>query len=140
MIRLLDKTDIPKVLAIAGSFNSNFSKTYDIESYLNDDRYIMLVNEDDIVNAFLICFKNIDYYELEYIVVSKLKRKQGIASNLLDYFIKNYLYKNDEILLEVAVDNIAAIKLYQKYDFNVINTRKKYYNNIDAYVMKKVIK
>ena len=39
------------------------------------------------------------------------------------------------MLLEVRCDNINAIKLYKKYNFKIINIRKNYYENNDAYVM-----
>ena len=40
-------------------------------------------------------------------------------------------------LLEVAVDNDVAIKLYEKFGFKIIHTRKKYYGKKDAYVMER---
>ena len=42
---------------------------------------------------------------------------------------------SERILLEVRCDNNNAIKLYKKYNFKIINIRKKYYDNMDAYVM-----
>jgi len=35
------------------------------------------------------------------------------------------------ITLEVNSNNIPAQKLYEKFGFNVVGIRKKYYNNID---------
>ena len=33
--------------------------------------------------------------------------------------------------MEVNQNNIPAINLYKKYGFNILGTRKKYYNNTD---------
>ena len=40
-------------------------------------------------------------------------------------------------MLEVKVDNINAIKLYEKFDFKVIHTRRGYYNGVDALIMER---
>lgn len=139
MIRKLEKKDFELVNKLGIKLFSNFDNVYDLENYLNNDNYIILVNVDDYINAFLIVLKNIDFYELEAIIVDESLRGKGIASNLLEFFVNNYLKKDDVILLEVAVNNVKAINLYKKFCFEIINTRKKYYKDIDAYVMKKVI-
>ena len=43
-------------------------------------------------------------------------------------------------MLEVNTENIAAINLYKKFNFEIINTRKKYYEGKDAYIMERRIK
>ena len=118
----------------------NFEKTYSIADYILNENYIILVNKENIINGFILIYKNIDYFELEVIVVSEKFRKKGIATNLLSNFINNYCKNNDTILLEVSNKNNNAIKLYEKFDFQIINVRKKYYKDSDAYIMKKVIK
>ena len=140
MIRESLLEDISRINYLGNKFINNFSNTYNLINYLNDDKYLILVYlVDNEINAFLILLKNIDCYELEMIVVNDVYRQKGIASNLLDYVFNNYLKTDDVIILEVAVNNIPALNLYQKYNFSIINTRKKYYHGIDAYVMKKVI-
>ena len=138
MIREAIKEDIKEINNLGKYLNNNFSNTYNISEYLNDDKYIILVNKDNEVNAFLIILKNIDTYEIEALAVSLDSRKKGIGYKLLNYFFDNYLNNNDKILLEVASNNEPAIKLYEKCNFKVINIRKKYYKNIDALIMEKV--
>ena len=139
MIRVAQYQDIKIITRLGSLLLNNFVTSYDLNSYINDEKYIILVNEDELVNAFMIVFKNVDCYELEVIYVCEENRSNGIATKLLNYFISNYLQKDDIIFLEVAVNNIKAIKLYEKFNFEIISIRKKYYNGIDAYVMKKVI-
>ena len=46
-----------------------------------------------------------------------------------------------EITLEVNSNNIPAKNLYEKFGFNVVGLRKKYYNNTyDAIIMTKNLK
>lgn len=138
MIRKANKEDVLIINELGNYINSNFNKTYRIDSYINDSNYILLVNDNDNVNAFLLIYNNIDYYELEAIAVDEKYRKLHIADNMLKYFANNYLDK--DIILEVAVDNVPAIKLYKKNGFKEIGMRKKYYNGIDAIIMKRVVK
>jgi len=139
MIRKASEKDIVEIIKLGSILNTNFSKTYDISQYLKDEKYIILLHEDDVINGFIIVYKNIDYFELEAIVVNINFRKKGIASRLINFFEEKYTKKGDSILLEVAVNNEAAVSLYKKIGFEIINIRKKYYDKIDAYVMKKVI-
>lgn len=140
MIRKACNLDIDQINKLGKLLYNNFSTTYNIKDYLNNDKYIILVNEEDIINGVLIIFKNIDYYELEIIVVDLNKRKKGIGTNLLTYFINNFCHKNDIIFLEVSEKNNIAIQLYKKIDFKIINERKKYYQDANAIIMKKVCK
>lgn len=139
MIRSARVEDIPNISNLGNYLNYNFKKTYNLNSYITDKNYIILVNEDERINGFIIIYKNIDYFEVEAIAVELNNREKGIASNLLNYFLDNYTQKNTSIILEVAVNNEKAVRLYTKFGFKIIHTRKKYYNQIDAYVMKKVI-
>ena len=139
MIRIGTIEDIEDINRLGIIFESNFLKTYNVKEYLNNPNYIILLNVDDIVNGLLIVYKNIDYYELEAIVVDPEYRNKGIGNNLMNYFINNYV-TNEDIILEVAVNNEKAINLYKKNGFEIINIRKKYYKDCDAFVMKRVVK
>jgi len=139
MIRKARVEDLKFINNLGKEYTENFEKTYDIKSYIQNDKYIILVNEDECVNSFLVVYKNIDCFELEMIVVSKYFRSKKIASNLLEYFFDNYCQKGNIVFLEVSEKNDPALNLYKKYNFNLINIRKKYYKDSDAYVMKKVI-
>lgn len=92
--------------------------------------YVYLENNEPIG---LISYSLIyDRIELEYIWTSFEHRKKGIASKLMDKMIEENV-KN--ITLEVRTTNEGAIKLYEKYNFKIVSTRKNYYGNEDAYLM-----
>lgn len=140
MISKASLEDKENIVKLGKTFIDNFPNTYNIEEYLNNNNYIILINkENKLLKGFLIIYKNIDCYELELIIVDKEYRKQGVATSLLEHFFNTYCTSNDIVFLEVSCENETAINLYTKFNFITINKRKKYYGNIDAYVMKKVI-
>lgn len=139
MIRKAQVNDIEKINIIGKNLYPNFEKIFNIYNYLDDINYIILVNEDNIINGFMIVYKNIDYYELLVIDVLDDFHSKGIGTNMLNYFFDFYCKKGDIILLEVSNKNSKAMNLYNKFDFETINVRSKYYKDSDAYVMKKVI-
>ena len=79
--------------------------------------------------------------EILNIAIKQAFRRQGLAKYLIEYlekYTKNYV---NSFFLEVRVDNIPAIRLYQSVGFYRVGIRKKYYKNkIDAIVMKKDLK
>lgn len=91
---------------------------------------------------YIIGFINIDIIyekaEIEYIYVKKEYRRQNIATQLLkkmEQELKNKKVKS--ITLEVNVNNLSAIRFYEKNNFKKIHIRKQYYGNIDAFLMLK---
>ncbi len=140
MIREALIDDIDKIYELGNLLNTDFSKTYDLSFYIESDNYLVLVNDDNKINAFLIVLKGIDSLDIEVIYVQEDSRRKGIATNLLFFLINNYATDKKAIFLEVAVNNNKAIALYKKMEFEIVNVRKKYYENIDAYVMRKVIR
>ena len=44
---------------------------------------------------------------------------------------------NKSITLEVNKNNIPALNLYKKFDFNEVAIRKNYYNGVDGILMER---
>ena len=80
-----------------------------------------------------------DKVELNFIYIVEKYRKKGYAQKLLDYMFNN-LNDVSNITLEVNINNISAIKLYEKNGFKVVSKRENYYNGVDGYLMLKVVK
>lgn len=80
-----------------------------------------------------------DKVELNFIYIVEKYRKKGYAQSLLDYMFNN-LNDVSNITLEVNINNISAIKLYEKNGFKVVSKRENYYNGVDGYLMLKVVK
>ena len=103
-----------------------------------------LVAEDDGEILGFVAFMNISgEIHINNIIVDPKHRKKGIGLELLEAVID--YYKDDKdvmgITLEVRVDNVPAISLYEKLGFVEVGYREKYYkNNKDAYIMWKVLR
>lgn len=80
----------------------------------------------------------IDEAHITTIAIEPDLRRKKIGEALLDAILKA-CYKNEikYVTLEVRVSNTPAIKLYEKYGFKSLGTRKGYYqnNNEDALIM-----
>ena len=74
------------------------------------------------------------------LTVKKNFRKKGIGKSLIELIISEARFRNSEnIILEVRVGNTEAQSLYKKLNFQIIGTRKNYYESEngreDAYVL-----
>ena len=89
-------------------------------------------------NGFIVWRAVADEAEIISIGVAPDARRAGIAAAMLG-IMENELKKNDikSIFLEVAEDNLSARQLYKNNGYNEIGIRPKYYDGIDAIMMKK---
>jgi [ribosomal protein S18]-alanine N-acetyltransferase len=101
------------------------------------------VNNEDIHTKYLLNIKSdivgflsythlYDKIEINYIYIKEEYRGKGYASELIDYLLKE---DYSDITLEVRISNESAINLYLKKGFNIVATRKSYYQNEDGYLM-----
>ncbi|MBE6150146.1 MAG: GNAT family N-acetyltransferase [Firmicutes bacterium] len=102
---------------------------------INPFNKILVYMDGNTILGFIDYSKMYENMEINYIFVIEQYRNKGIASKLLEYVINNNDFSN--ITLEVNINNINAIKLYEKYNFKTISIRKGYYNGIDAYLMER---
>lgn len=138
MIRKIGNADLEIIYNLGSLYDKNFKNKYIIENYINNNIYIMNCYKDENhIKGFVIAYKLFETVEILLIYVDEKFRKLGIASKLM----KSVEDSNaDNLLLEVSVNNNPAIQLYKKLGYDIISTRKEYYNGVDAYVMKKVLK
>lgn len=134
MIREMSLNDLNEINGIGNQIKDNFVKNYSLEEYKNIEWLKVYVYEESFkVLGFIVIAKNYVNIDIYAIAVESNYKKKGIGSKLLEFIIDNEDYET--ITLEVRSKNIAAINLYTKYNFETINTRKKYYDNDDALVM-----
>lgn len=134
MISKLTKEEVQEVIQLGTMLNPNFSKLFHIEN-LNPNETIYIYKENNINKGFIHIQNGLDIIDLLNIIVKPEYQNQGIGSALLKYIIDNK--QDKKIMLEVRSKNINAIKLYQKYDFKIINIRKNYYKDDDAIIMER---
>lgn len=141
MIREATKNDIQEIYNLGNLINSKFVKVYNEDSLFNDYTKILVYVSENEIMGFI-------HYEIMYEVVNLLNivvkenvREKNIATFLMDGMMSNLCNKRvDKILLEVNSLNYKAINLYKKFNFEIINIRKKYYNGQDAYIMERSVK
>ena len=131
---------------IANSLESDFDDFWNYNVFKSElengnSRYLVAKINGEVV-GFAGIIPVIDEADISNIVVHKDFRNKKIGSlllkNLLDLAVSLGL---SIINLEVRVSNVYAIKLYEKYGFEVCGLRKKYYKNLeDAVLMKKNLK
>lgn len=140
MIRYFLESDFDTIYELGNKISENFSKTNNLKEIYNDKLTKILVYEKDKkVIGFLMYIELVDNIDILDIIVDEENRKQNIASCLMDYMISELNDTVKVITLEVRKSNIAAINLYEKFGFEIINIRKKYYGNEDGYLMGRVI-
>lgn len=108
-----------------------------LEQEVNNENttYIVAKQNDEIV-GFAGLLIVLDEATVMNIVTKKDKRHLGIGTMLLENLIT--ISKNNNvktITLEVNENNASAIKLYEKFNFKTVGTRKKYYNNTDTAIL-----
>lgn len=140
MIRLANEKDINKLETLGEIIDKDYKKTFNILNILKDNNSSIYVYEkDNLVVGFLHISKLYETVDIINIAVDSNYRNKGIASNLLDYMISDMNQNIKKFILEVNVNNKEAFNLYKKFGFKVINTRLKYYNGEDAFLMMKEV-
>ncbi len=130
MINNCNNSDKKRIIELGKLINNNFDRVNNIDKIIEDKEIIGYYDNNKLIG--FIIFKTLyDVTDLLYIVVDEEYRNKKIGSKLMDYLINN----SKKIMLEVRCDNKSAINLYKKYNFMIINIRKKYYNDMDGYVM-----
>jgi ribosomal-protein-alanine N-acetyltransferase len=103
----------------------------------NPNSFYIMAKQNNIIIGFAGIWQSVDDIHITNIVVKKPYRNNGVGSMLLNKLIQICKSKKtSSITLEVSIQNVPAIKLYEKYGFKNVGIRKKYYNNlIDAIIM-----
>ena len=135
------KDDLESMKKIESLFREVFVNRSIIENINNNPftNYFILYKNNELIG--FINFDIIyDRCELININVINEEKGNGYGKFLMDYMI-NYIIKNNivNITLEVRVDNLIAIKMYEKYGFIKKAIRKNYYQGVDGILMEKEI-
>lgn len=101
-------------------------------------RYYVAKDENNNILGYIGSWFIIEEAHITNVSVSPEQRRKSIGEALLVHVVQQcYKEKIKYITLEVRVSNEPAIKLYEKYQFKSLGTRKHYYqdNNEDALIM-----
>lgn len=140
----ISKMSIEDLKSIKNILDSDFDNfwSFDVleeELECKNSYVIVAKNSENNIVGFAGLKVILDEADIMNIVVKKTFRHNGIGSILLENLIsysKNLNLKN--ITLEVNENNLSAIHLYDKFSFDKLGIRKKYYNGeSDAIIMSK---
>ena len=119
-------------------FDDFWTQTILRDEILSDSSYYIVSKTGKDILGFAGIKLLLDEAHITNIVTRKDKRNLGIGSKLLEFLIVKAKESSSLITLEVNAQNKAAIHLYEKYGFENVGTRKKYYDNkYDAIIMTK---
>ena len=135
MIKKISENEIEKTYELLLNYDKYIKKHYDLKNYINSDVYNVyayIINNKivGVIIYTILC----DEAEILLIFIDENNRNKGIATSLITSIEDK---KVKSILLEVSTKNEKALALYKKLNFKLINIRKNYYKDSDAYVLRK---
>ena len=139
MIREATIFDNLKINRLGKIVNENYEKLFKLDEILNEKYSKMYVYEiDDNIVGFIHATVLYETIDIINIAVEPNYRRKKVASNLFDYLLTEAPSQVRLITLEVNENNLSAIHLYDKFSFDKLGIRKKYYNGeSDAIIMSK---
>lgn len=94
---------------------------------LENTLFIVAYHQDKVV-GYIGAYKNYEDVDITNIAVNPECRRKKIATQMLIYLLGILDKKTSEnVFLEVRKSNLAAIKLYENNGFEMIGTRKNFY-------------
>jgi ribosomal-protein-alanine N-acetyltransferase len=102
--------------------------------------YLAAVDGDDLLGYAGLAVSPPHEAWVQNIAVRRDAQRRGIGRTLLEALLAEAARRRvAKVLLEVAVDNAPAQKLYAEYGFEVVGLRRGYYqpSNTDALVMRR---
>ena len=139
MIKELNNNDKEIIEKVENTFPTFFSKNSIFDDFKQNafTKYFIYMEKSNII-GIVNYYDLYERFELSYIEVIKEFRNKKIGSLLMEYLINKGLEKGiDNITLEVNINNKYAIKLYNKYNFQIVANRKGYYDGVDGYLMER---
>ena len=137
-VRRLVYGDLPAVLAIERrSFQTPWSLAmFVLELSKPGGICLAIGDERDELLGYLVCSRYADVWHLMNIAVAPGRRREGIATDLMEQLFEQ-AGADARFTLEVRASNSSAIKMYERFGFRPAGHRRRYYhdNGEDALIM-----
>jgi ribosomal-protein-alanine N-acetyltransferase len=138
-IRRLTYADLPAVVAIERrAFPAPWSLAMFVLE-LSRPGGVCLVATDphERVAGYEICSRYDTVWHLMDIATDPGRRREGVATALLEALLERLPSREEQITLEVRRSNAGAIALYERFGFKAAGVRRRYYqdNGEDALIM-----
>jgi ribosomal-protein-alanine N-acetyltransferase len=103
--------------------------------------FIIAESKEKIIGYAIGELKNNIEGEIVSLAVAPGWRRRGVGKKLTNFLISHFKEKGvKEIFLHVRTKNKAAISFYKTFDFKILKTEKKYFQNgEDAYLMRREV-
>ena len=137
-IRRLTYSDLPQVIAIERqAFPTPWSLSMFVLELSKPSGICLAALVDGDLAGYLVCSRYDTVWHLMNVAVDPARRRQGIASSLMDHLFNTADRPHEQYTLEVRESNDAAIALYERYGFRGAGHRRGYYhdNREDALIM-----
>jgi len=136
-VRRLAYSDLPAVISVERrSFPAPWSLAMFVLELSKPSGICLAATAGDELAGYLVCSRYDRVWHLMNVAVAPERRRQGIASRLIERLIAE---AGDELpfTLEVRVSNRDAIAMYEKLGFRSAGVRPRYYqdNGEDAMIM-----
>lgn len=105
--------------------------------------YVVAVDEADVVLGYAGLDVSGDTADIMTIATTAVARGRGVGRVLLDELVRRADQRGvAALLLEVRSDNAAARRLYDRNGFELISTRRRYYQpgDVDALVLRRHVR
>ena len=118
-----------------------FSKELILNLIIKNTYFFKLIDDEisnNIIGFIIIIQDQEERVNLINILIRKSNQKKGCGTFLLNYAMKKVkeIHKINTIVLNVNSKNKAAIKLYQKFNFRIVQQIENYYRQKEsAYLM-----
>jgi ribosomal-protein-alanine N-acetyltransferase len=136
-VRSLGFSDLPQVIAIERrAFATPWSLSMFVLELSKPSGVCLAAVAERRVRGYLICARYADVWHLMNIAVDPARRREGIASALLEEMLARG-GREQAFTLEVRPSNGGAIALYERFGFRSAGTRRRYYSDTgeDAVIM-----
>lgn len=137
-VRTLAYADLPDVVAIERrSFPAPWSLAMFVLELSKPSSICLALTEGEAIIGYLICSRYDTVWHVMNVAVNPDRRREGIASVLLNTLFERVSDEEAQYTLEVRRSNDSAIRLYESYGFKAAGFRRRYYrdNGEDAVVM-----
>lgn len=141
MLREMLDEDVDSLLQIEKIAHDYPWSQKNIESSLESNHHCIVLEHEQSLVAYAVSSTAADEAELLNIVIAKPYQNMGLGNVFLNYICQSFDTSIQMLFLEVRESNQAAIKLYQRLEFNEVGVRSRYYpsdsGREDAIIMAK---
>jgi ribosomal-protein-alanine N-acetyltransferase len=138
-IRRLTYADLPQVVAIERrAFPAPWSLAmFVLELSRPGGVCLVAVDGGSRICGYCICSRHDTVWHLMDLAVDPDRRRQGIATRLMEGLLAALPGPHEQVTLEVRRSNLAATALYERLGFKAAGVRRRYYqdNGEDALIM-----